>query len=73
MNKEKILLHICCAPCATESFLRLKEDGLSPIGYFYNPNSLPKIVSMIKEYNECVFLLQKDELQLNKKSDYDYR
>jgi predicted adenine nucleotide alpha hydrolase (AANH) superfamily ATPase len=36
-----ILLHICCAPCALYPFYRLKEEGLEPTGYFYNPNIHP--------------------------------
>ncbi len=37
----KILLHICCAPCALYPYFRLKEEGLKPVGYFYNPNIHP--------------------------------
>ena len=36
-----ILLHMCCAPCALYPFFRLKEEGMSPTGYFYNPNIHP--------------------------------
>jgi hypothetical protein len=70
MNKEKILLHICCAPCATESFLRLKEDGFEPIGYFYNPNIYPKS-EHDKRYNECVSFCKSMNYNLIK-IDYDY-
>lgn len=37
----KILLHICCAPCAIYPYYRLREDGLEPLGFFYNPNIHP--------------------------------
>jgi predicted adenine nucleotide alpha hydrolase (AANH) superfamily ATPase len=36
-----ILFHICCAPCALYPYFRLKEEGLDPRGYFYNPNIHP--------------------------------
>jgi len=36
-----ILLHVCCAPCALYPFFRLKEEGMDPSGYFYNPNIHP--------------------------------
>lgn len=36
-----ILFHICCAPCALYPFSRMKEDGLTPVGFFYNPNIHP--------------------------------
>jgi hypothetical protein len=37
----KILFHLCCAPCALYPFYRLKEEGMEPVGYFYNPNIHP--------------------------------
>ena len=37
----RILLHICCAPCATYPFEVLKEEGHRVDGYFYNPNIQP--------------------------------
>ena len=38
---SKLLLHICCAPDATHSFLVLKER-YKVSGYFYNPNIHPE-------------------------------
>ncbi len=37
----KLLLHICCAPCAIYPLRRLKESGHSVSGVFYNPNVHP--------------------------------
>lgn len=37
----KILLHVCCAPCATYPFQVLLEEGHQVDGYFYNPNIQP--------------------------------
>lgn len=36
-----ILFHICCAPCALYPYYRLKEEGMEPTGFFYNPNIHP--------------------------------
>ncbi|MBW3021606.1 epoxyqueuosine reductase QueH, partial [Candidatus Woesearchaeota archaeon] len=36
MQGCKVILHVCCGPCATESIRRLKED-YSVTCYFYNP------------------------------------
>lgn len=44
-NKAKVLLHCCCAPCATQSLKRL--EGVSTLAYFYNPNIMP-----LEEYNK---------------------
>jgi predicted adenine nucleotide alpha hydrolase (AANH) superfamily ATPase len=40
-SQDRILLHICCAPCATYSIERVLKDGYQVIGYFYNPNIQP--------------------------------
>ncbi len=37
----EMLLHICCAPCATYTVQALRDDGFEPVGYFYNPNIHP--------------------------------
>ncbi|MCX6348139.1 MAG: epoxyqueuosine reductase QueH [Candidatus Aureabacteria bacterium] len=37
----RILLHVCCGPCATHPFLALKAAGHAVEGYFYNPNIHP--------------------------------
>lgn len=38
----KVLLHICCAPCAITPFSELTEkNGHSLTGFFYNPNIHP--------------------------------
>jgi epoxyqueuosine reductase len=38
---KKILLHICCGPCATATVKKLKEEGFLVTGFFYNPNIHP--------------------------------
>lgn len=38
----KLLLHICCAPCALAPFLELVNEKLEINGFFYNPNIHPK-------------------------------
>ena len=37
----KILLHICCAPCAIYPVKTLREDGLQVMGFFYRHNIHP--------------------------------
>ena len=37
----KLLLHCCCAVCASYPFLQLKEMGYDIVLYFYNPNIYP--------------------------------
>jgi predicted adenine nucleotide alpha hydrolase (AANH) superfamily ATPase len=35
------LLHICCAPCSVACVAWLREDGIEPHGFWYNPNIHP--------------------------------
>ncbi len=51
--KDKILIHCCCAPCASYPLQKLQQDGFEPIIYFYNPNIYP-----VEEYN-----IRKNELK----------
>ena len=37
----KVLLHICCAPCATIPVQYLRREGMTIYGYFDNPNIHP--------------------------------
>ncbi|MEL7641471.1 MAG: epoxyqueuosine reductase QueH [Solidesulfovibrio sp.] len=37
----RILLHICCGPCAIAPVKRLQEAGWTVVGLFYNPNIQP--------------------------------
>jgi epoxyqueuosine reductase len=41
----KILVHICCGPCAVYPLKTLKERGYEVMGFYYNPNIHP-----LKEY-----------------------
>lgn len=37
----RLLLHICCGPCACYPIEVLREEGYELTGYFYNPNIHP--------------------------------
>lgn len=38
---SRILLHICCGPCASYPVPILREEGWEVTGYYYNPNIHP--------------------------------
>lgn len=50
---KKIILHACCAPCASYPIELLKKDNYEPVVFFYNPNIFP-----FKEYK-----IRHDELE----------
>ena len=38
---KRLVLHICCGPCAIVPLRRLTEQGVEVTGLFYNPNIQP--------------------------------
>jgi hypothetical protein len=50
-KNNKVLMHSCCAPCASDLMERMKESNIDLTIFFYNPNIHPK-----KEY-----LIRKEE------------
>jgi len=39
---KKLLLHTCCAPCATFVHEWLRQNAFEATGFFYNPNIYPE-------------------------------
>jgi predicted adenine nucleotide alpha hydrolase (AANH) superfamily ATPase len=37
----RVLMHICCAPCALMPVEHLRSEGMDLMGFFYNPNIHP--------------------------------
>lgn len=37
----KLLMHTCCAPCSVYCIDTLRNDGIEPVLYWYNPNIHP--------------------------------
>ncbi len=42
---KKVLLHCCCAPCSVSCIEPLRQEGIEPTAFWYNPNIHP-----FKEY-----------------------
>lgn len=60
---KKLLLHVCCAPCAAFVAKRLRGAGFDVTGFFFNPNIQPR-----REYefrrNEVARLAERLDLAL---------
>lgn len=53
-EKEKLLLHICCGPCAEYPLKLLREEGYKEIkAYFFNPNIQPE-AEMARRYESVL-------------------
>ena len=55
----KLLLHTCCAPCSVYCIDSLREEGIEPTVYWYNPNIHPYIeykarIDTLKEYVDMI-------------------
>jgi predicted adenine nucleotide alpha hydrolase (AANH) superfamily ATPase len=53
----KLLLHLCCGPCAVFPLKQLRASGHEVVGYFYNPNIHPykefaRRLETAKEFSE---------------------
>ena len=35
------LMHTCCAPCSVSCIRQLREEGIEPVRFWYNPNIHP--------------------------------
>ena len=70
---ERTLLHICCAPCSVTCIDSLREEGIEPVGFWYNPNIHPYTEyrarrDCLRSYAEQVglTLIEQDEYGLRK-------
>jgi hypothetical protein len=71
MDKKRVLLHICCGPCAIYPLTWLKKQGYEVVGLYYNPNIHP-----LQEYVRRKQALQEVAARLEvkvifKDEDYD--
>lgn len=58
MEKNKILLHTCCAPCGAHVIQALQNNGFEVSCFFYNPNIHP-IIEYEKRRTEIMAYLSK--------------
>lgn len=67
--RMRVLLHICCGPCACYCVESLRDEGFDPTGYWFNPNIHPyreylKRLDTLKDY------VQQVRLPLVEREDY---
>lgn len=69
----KLLLHTCCAPCSVACVKQLREEGIEPVSFWYNPNIHPFTEyrarrNCLREYAKSIDLelVEEDEYGLEK-------
>ena len=69
----RVLLHICCGPCAIMPLRRLLDEGLTVEGFFYNPNIHP-LAEYLRRREGAAEVAEKYGLRMHwalEESDYD--
>ena len=67
---RKILVHVCCGPCATSSIKRLLDEGWSPVLFFSDSNIWP-IEEFEKRYDTLLTVASFYNLDVIK-DDYNH-
>lgn len=71
MKPLKLLLHVCCGPCATYPVPFLREKGFELWGYFYNPNIHP-FTEYAKRRESFYRYAELDKLMIIKNDEYSF-
>lgn len=68
----KVLMHICCAPCSIACIKQLREEGVEPTGFWYNPNIHPMLEYKTRK-NTLVEYAKSIDLKLIIQNEYGLR
>ena len=69
---DQVLLHCCCGPCSLSCIDPLRQEGIEPVGLWYNPNIHPFTEyrarrNCLREYAQTI------ELPVIERNDYGLR
>ena len=68
----KTLLHICCAPCSIACIDTLRQEGIEPVGFWYNLNIHPFTEYKMRK-NTLVEYAKSIDLKLEIENEYGLR
>jgi hypothetical protein len=66
----RVLLHICCGPCALYPLRTLRTAGHDVTGFFYNPNIHPYQEYCLRR-DTAVLMAESEHMSLLMRDDYD--
>ena len=66
----KLLMHICCGPCATFPAKTLRETGHEVHGFFYNPNIHPLAEHRLR-LDSALKMLRRMDIPATARDEYD--
>ncbi len=66
----RILLHICCGPCALFPLRTMRAAGHDVTGYFYNNNIHP-YQEYVRRRDAAIDMAQQEEMDLIMRDEYD--
>ncbi len=69
-GRGRILLHVCCGPCATYPTRCLREEGFEVVAFWYNPNIHPFSEHERRREALCLFA-QAVDLPIIEPPDYE--
>ena len=62
----KILMHVCCGPCAAYPLKEIRQEGHEAVGFFYNPNIHP-----FREFKKRISALEVLSTRMDFHVEYD--
>jgi len=71
-NKQKLLMHICCAPCSVYCVDKVRSENIEPVGFWYNPNIHPFTEYKMRK-NTLVEYAKSIDLKLVVENEYGLR
>ena len=60
---KRILVHVCCGPCATSSIERLLSEGYEPVLFFSDSNIFPE-EEFMKRYENLLIVARLNGLEV---------
>lgn len=72
ISSGRLLLHICCAPCAIYAFSELRRNFKEVFGFWYNPNIHP-FLEYERRLKAVKIWVEREKIRIIYKDDYDLK